>query len=127
VHRSRPKALFGLIATLTLVLAACAGGTAPSEPAAADDGGGDAGETVSLSGQQFSPSSLTIPVGTTVTFTDTSSHTVTEGTDGEAVDDPIVDESGGSEPIEVTFEEAGTFNITCTVHPDMNMTITVEG
>lgn len=123
MHRSRPKALFGLIASLTLVLAACGGGTA-SEPA---DAGGDAGETVSLSGGQFSPSSLTIPVGTTVTFTGTSGHTVTEGTDGEAVDDPIVDESGGSEPIEVTFEEAGTFNITCKVHSNMNMTITVEG
>jgi plastocyanin len=138
VHRSRPKALFGLIASLILVLAACAGETATSEPADGGDagatattepadGGGDAGETVSLSGQQFSPSSLTIPVGTTVTFTDTSGHTVTEGTDGEAADDPFVDESGGSEPIEVVFDEAGTFNITCTVHPSMNMTITVEG
>jgi plastocyanin len=125
VHRSRPKALSGLIATLTLVLAACAGGTATSEPA--DGGGGDAGETVSLSGGQFSPSSLTIPVGTTVTFTDSSGHTVTEGSDGEAVDDPIVDEDGGSEPIEVTFDEAGTFDITCKIHPAMNMTITVEG
>lgn len=125
MHRSRPKALFGLIASLTLVLAACGGGTPPSD--GADDGGGDAGETVSLSGGQFSPSSLTIPVGTTVTFTDTSGHTVTEGSDGEAVDDPIVDDSGGSEPIEVTFDEAGTFNITCKVHSVMNMTITVEG
>jgi plastocyanin len=128
VHRSRPKALFGLIAALTLVLAACAGGTATSEPAdGGGDAGGDAGETVSLSGGQFSPSSLTIPVGTTVTFTDSSGHTVTEGSDGEAVDDPIVDEDGGSEPIEVTFDEAGTFNITCKIHPAMNMTITVEG
>jgi plastocyanin len=124
VQRSRPKALFGLIATLTLVLAACAGGTATSAPA---ESGGDAGETVSLSGGQFSPSSLTIPLGTTVTFTDTSGHTVTEGSDGEAVDDPIVDEDGGSEPIEVTFDEAGTFDITCKIHPAMNMTITVEG
>jgi len=124
VHRSRPKALFGLIASLTLALAACGGGSATSDAA---DGGGGSGETVSLSGQQFSPSSLTIPVGTTVTFTNTSTHTVTEGTDGEPVADPIIDESGGSEPIEFTFDEAGTFNITCTVHPDMNMTITVEG
>ncbi len=27
----------------------------------------------------------------------------------------------------VTFDEAGTFNITCKIHPTMNMTITVEG
>lgn len=117
-----------LIAVLLLILAACGGGTtSPSAPA--DDGGGgggDTGETVSLAGSRFSPTQLTIPVGTTVTFTDTSSHTVVEGTDGEPVADPIVDESGG-EDIVVAFEEAGTFNITCTVHPTMNMTITVEG
>ncbi len=124
MHRSRPWALFGLIATLTVVLAACGGGTAGSD--AADDGG-DTGATVSLAGGRFSPASLTIPVGTTVTFTDSSGHTVTEGVDGEAVDDPIVDESGGSEPIVVSFDEAGTYNFTCKIHPSMNMTVTVEG
>ena len=25
------------------------------------------------------------------------------------------------------FGEAGTFNITCEIHPDMQMTVTVEG
>ena len=50
-----------------------------------------------MAGTTFSPSTLTIPAGTTVTFTDTSGHTVTEGTDGTAVDDPIVDEEGGSD------------------------------
>lgn len=127
MHRSRPMALGGLLAAIVLMLAACGGGTASSAPAGDGGGGGDSGETVSLSGGQFSPSTLTIPVGTTVTFTDSSGHTVTEGTDGEAVDDPIVDEDGGSEPIEVTFDEAGTFDITCKIHPAMNMTITVEG
>ncbi len=127
MHRSRPTTLASLLAGLILILAACGGGSASSAPAGGgDDGGGDTGETVSLSGGQFSPSSLTIPVGTTVTFTDTASHTVTEGTDGTAVEDPIVDEQGG-EDIVVTFEEAGTFNITCKIHPAMNMTITVEG
>lgn len=124
--RSRPMALGGLLAALVLVLAACGGG-APSSAAGDDDGGGETGETVSLSGGRFSPSALSIPAGTTVTFTDTTGHTVTEGSDGEAVDDPIVDEEGGADPIEVTFDEAGTFNITCRIHPGMNMTVTVEG
>ena len=81
---------------------------------------------MSLAGGQFSPSTLTISAGDTVTFTDTTGHTVTEGQDGTPVDDPIVDESGGSD-IEVTFDEPGTYNITCKIHPAMNMTITVEG
>jgi plastocyanin len=127
VHRSRPLAILVLV----LLLAACSNSAASSAPAAgggaaSDDGSGGGGETVSLAGFAFSPSELTIPAGTTVTFTDTAHHTVTEGTDGEAVDDPIVDEDGGSD-IEVTFDEPGTYNITCKIHPDMNMTITVEG
>jgi plastocyanin len=127
VHRSRPLAILVLV----LLLAACSNSAASSAPAAgggaaSDDGSGGGGETVSLAGFAFSPSELTIPAGTTVTFTDTANHTVTEGTDGEAVDDPIVDEDGGSD-IEVTFDEPGTYNITCQIHPDMNMTITVEG
>jgi len=126
VHRSRPATLAALLIALTLTLAACGGGAASSAPADDGGGGGDAGEAVSLSGGAFSPSTLTIPAGTTVTFTDTTGHTVTEGSDGQAVDDPIVDESGGADVV-VTFDEAGTFDITCKIHPNMNMTITVEG
>ena len=133
MHRSRPATLATLLVALMLTLAACGGGAASSAPA--DDGGGaaasapaddGAGETVSLSGGAFAPATLTIAAGTTVTFTDTTGHTVTEGSDGQAVDDPIVDESGGADVV-VTFDEAGTFNITCKIHPNMNMAITVEG
>jgi len=130
MHRSRPVTLAVWLAALSLLLAACASSTPSADtgttPSATTADGGGGGETVSLSGNVFSPSSLTIASGTTVTFTDTATHTVTEGTDGEAVDDPIVDESGGAD-IEVIFDEPGTYNITCKVHPEMNMTITVEG
>lgn len=120
--------MLALVATLMLVLAACSGGTSATATPAADGGdGGDTGDTVSLSGGQFSPATLTIPVGTTVTFTDGAGHTVTHGSDGEAVDDPIVDEEWNGEPMVVSFDEAGTFDITCKIHPGMNMTITVEG
>jgi plastocyanin len=128
MRRSQFMTLPALLAILTLVLAAC-GGTTESTPAAADgdgDGGAATGETVSMSGNQFSPGTLTVAAGTTVTFTDTATHTVTEGTDGVAVDDPIVDQQGGAD-IEVTFDEPGTYDITCKIHPQMNMTITVEG
>lgn len=127
MHRSRTGGLLGTLLVGAFLLTACGGGAA-SQPADGgdDDGGATAGETVSLSGQAFSPSTLTIAAGTTVTFTDTSGHTVTEGENGTPVDDPIVDESGGAD-IDVTFDEPGTYNITCKIHPNMNMTITVEG
>jgi len=126
VHRFRFLPMLGILAMLILVLAACSSATESSDAGGGDDGGGDTGETVSMANTTFTPSTLTIPAGTTVTFTDTSGHTVTEGTDGTAVDDPIVDEEGGSD-VSVTFDEAGTYNITCKIHPSMNMTITVEG
>ncbi len=125
MQRPRRTTLATLLVTMTILLAACGGGT-ESTPTAEGGGDGATGETVSLAGGQFSPTTLTIAAGTTVTFTDTANHTVTEGTDGVAVDDPIVDEQGGAD-IPVTFDEPGTYNITCTIHPVMNMTITVEG
>ena len=127
MRRTRTMTFASALFALTLVLAACSSDSGSSS-APTDDGGGGTGggETVSMANTQFTPSTLTIQAGDTVTFTDTSGHTVTEGTDGVAVDDPIVDEDGGSD-VPVTFDEPGTYNITCKIHPSMNMTITVEG
>ena len=124
--RSRMATLPALLAIFALILAACGSSSGSSAADGGGDGGGSAGETVSMADTTFTPSTLTVPAGTTVTFTDTAGHTVTEGTDGVAVDDPIVDEDGGSD-VPVTFDEPGTYNITCKIHPSMNMTITVEG
>jgi plastocyanin len=149
MHRSRTTGVLGTLLAATLVLAACGGGTTATESAAPETAAGDpspttaeasaspsaAGEgegdgevvdTVSLAGGQFAPRSISIPAGTTVTFTDTGGHTVTEGSNGTAVDDPIVDETGGDD-IEVAFDEPGTYSITCRIHPNMNMTVTVQG
>ncbi len=148
MHRSRPTGVLGAMLTALLILAACGGGTtatasATPEAAEADpsptsaeataspsegesEGDGEVVDTVSLAGGQFTPRSISIPAGTTVTFTDTGGHTVTEGSNGTAVEDPIVDETGGAD-IEATFEDAGTYSITCRIHPGMNMTVTVQG
>jgi len=122
MRRTRTTIFASALFALTLALAACSSDAGASSPPA----GGGGTETVSMANTTFTPSSLTIQAGTTVTFIDTSGHTVTQGTDGVADDNPIVDEQGG-EDIEVTFDEPGTYNITCKVHPEMNMTITVEG
>ncbi len=134
-------------AMLALALAACT--AAPSETA--DAGGAtEAAETsspeesvapeseepatdetrVRIDGSAFDPEELTVPVGTEVVFVNADSleHTVTEGTDGQAVDDPIVDEEiAQNGTVSVTFDEAGTYDITCEIHPSMQLTVTVEG
>ena len=158
MNRSRsPLPPVALIASLTLVLAACAGGGAASQAssaapavssapstaasiaaqpsAAASEGttasGGAAEQmTVRLENFAFNPSELTIPAGTRVTFTnaDSAAHTVTEGVDGTAAPNArFDDELQGNQSTMITFDEPGEYQITCRFHPSMNMTVTVEG
>jgi plastocyanin len=128
-----------LAAVLALPLAACGTGDAsdaPSDEPAASDGAipsedaGATGPTVNLSNFAFSSEEVTVSVGQPITFrnADSAEHTVTEGVDGAAADDPVVNErlDAGAE-IEVSFDEAGTYQITCLLHPTMNMTVVVEG
>jgi len=72
---------------------------------------------------------LTIPVGTTVTWTnqDPIDHTATEYLDGFSKPDALFDlelqpEASGS----YTFDEAGTYEVGCVPHPHMQMLVIVE-
>ncbi|MEO9308866.1 MAG: plastocyanin/azurin family copper-binding protein [Nitrososphaera sp.] len=76
----------------------------------------------------FMPSLISVPVGTTVTWTnnDTAAHTVTSGT--AATPDGIFD-SGlfmAGKSFSHTFESPGQYPYYCLVHPWMAGTVTVE-
>lgn len=110
--------------------AASASPTESSSPEASASHAAGEGASVDMELSRFDPEQLTSPVGTKVTFANVApfEHTVTEGTGGQAVEDPIIDEevgAGGS--IDFTFDEAGVYDITCRIHPTMQLTITVEG
>ena len=78
----------------------------------------------------FDTEELTITAGTEVTFlnADPAPHTVTEGVDGEAADGAMIDdELAANQSTSFTFDEPGTYELTCRFHPNMNMTVTVEG
>src|SRR4051794_30997151 len=82
----------------------------------------DAGSTVQVVDFAFEPGTLTVPAGTTVTWTNAGSrpHTVT-------ADDGSFD-SGRLDPGEQfsqTFDQAGTFTYHCGFHPDMQGSIVV--
>ena len=147
MHRYR---LVPLPALLALVLAACGAGDAttsqappasaaasePGTPSAAASQSAAASEAasedvrVTLEGFAFDQTELTVSAGTKVSFlnADPAAHTVTEGTDGEAAESPIIDdELAANQSTSFTFDEPGTYEITCLLHPSMNMTITVEG
>jgi plastocyanin len=100
------------LAAAAIGLAAC-GGSDP-EPAA------EAGSSVTVADNSFSPASLKVAVGDTVTFENEGqiAHTVT----GDGFD------SGSMAPGDTftfTASEAGTFSYVCTFHPGMQGTIEV--
>src|SRR5918992_2593004 len=84
-------------------------------------GGGGAGTEVSEEGIAFEPAEVSVGVGDTVTWTNNDSvdHDVTADTFSSG-------EPGGMAPgdtFEHTFEEAGTFDYVCSVHPGMEGTV----
>ena len=88
-----------------------------------------AGSTdVAIEGYLFGPKALTVPVGSTVTWTqsDATKHTVTGG---DAASKGLLDSENLAEgdTYEVSFDEVGAFAYFCVFHPNMQGTITVEG
>jgi plastocyanin len=71
----------------------------------------------------FAPQTIEVPVGTTVTWTnnDTTQHTVTSA----GVWDSDIMEPGAT--FSYTFDEAGTFDYICSLHPNMTGQIVVTG
>jgi plastocyanin len=83
---------------------------------------------VEILNSDFGPD-LTVAVGTTVMLMngDGFAHTATQGSDGVKAPDALFDlqlAAGASDSY--TFTEAGTYEVTCTIHPNMNMAITVQ-
>src|SRR5258707_76348 len=118
----------GLALFLALGVVACGGSSGSA-------GGG--GSTISLGASSFSGNtSVTIKAGEAVTFDDSSggTHMLVTGTNGQftaATGAPSELSSATGLPLQagdtktVTFATAGTYQITCTIHPSMQATITV--
>jgi plastocyanin len=133
MNRSRPR--HALLAPLVaLSLAACGG-----DDYGGDDGGGDdAPNTVTVGpggGTSFSPATLTVPVGTTVTFRFASGgHNVVSGDDCTAdgafcspgdTSCASAPTSGSGATYTHTFTAAGTFPYFCAPHCVQGMTGTI--
>ncbi|GHO45094.1 cupredoxin domain-containing protein [Ktedonospora formicarum] len=136
-----PKAwLFLFVASLLFVLAACGGAeattntptpttaatattaptTVPTTEATTVPSGGD---SVSIAQFAFAPESLTVKVGTKVTWTNNDSATHTVTSDQGAFDSGAL--APGSK-FSFTFSKAGTYTYHCSIHPSMTATIVVQ-
>ena len=104
-----------LLVIATLVTLGCSGDDSPSQPT------NGSGNTVTVGNNVFTPSSLSVPAGTTVTWQWNSSGVVHNVT----FDDQVTssDRSTGSFPR--TFSAAGTYPYHCTIHVAEGMTGTI--
>ena len=119
-HFQRKVPLFGLGGALALLLVL--GGLAYWNKTAAV--AGEARE-VKIDNYSFSPGTLTVPVGTTVSWTnrDETVHTVVAQDAGHTF------KSGGldtDDKFSFTFDKPGTYVYICTVHPYMTGKVVVQ-
>jgi plastocyanin len=117
----RHARLAAMTIAVALAIAACSGSAAPAAQSAAAPAAG--GSAVSIANFAFAPASMTVSVGTTVTWTNTDStnHTVTAD-DGSFKSDKL----GTGTTFSQTFTKAGTFAYHCSIHSSMTGTITVH-
>ena len=109
--------------------AATATPTATAEPTATTAPPESSSETVTSNIANFSLQDLTVSVGAAIEWSnkDGPPHTVTSG---DSPDPSGVWDSGSlstDDTFKFTFAEAGTFNYFCTIHPNMQATVTVTG
>ena len=92
---------------------------APAEPESAPAAGG--ANTVTIANFAFSPATLTVPVGTTVTWTnqDGSNHFV-------KFTDAASDRLKKGSTYTRTFTAAGSYAYECSIHPSMTGTVVVQ-
>lgn len=111
--------LFSIVSLLALVLTACS--TAAPSPSIASSSSGNS-VSVDMKNFTFSPQSLTVKVGTTVTWTnmDSAGHDV-KAADGSWGSDTL----NNGQSYSHLFDKAGTYPYVCTFHPKMVGTITV--
>lgn len=118
----RPAAVLVAVA---LFAAGCAPAATPTPKPAATPGAPAAGEIqVSIQGFAFSPQTLTVAPGTTVTWTnkDGAAHTATSQNKG-GFDSGSLSQG---KAFSYKFSQAGDYTYACTFHPNMTGTVAVK-
>ena len=107
-----------LSATLAVFMAAVGFLSQPGPIAAHQDAAFD----VSVVDFAFDPGTISVPVGATVTWTNTGSRPHTVTADDGSFDTGSIDPGASTT---LTLDTAGTFAFHCNFHPNMMGTITV--
>jgi len=119
---SRLRLAAGLVAAAVLI-AACGGGSSPAASQASASQAPAGTSAVTIESFAFSPQTITVPVGTAVTWTnkDSAPHTATFS-DGGASSGRLAQ----GDTFTRTFDKPGTFTYACSIHPSMTGTVVLE-
>ena len=126
-----------VISGVLIVAAACGSNYSSSSPSptpsptpSATPSPGGASSPVSiptgastLGRSAFMPDALTVPAGTTVTWTNTDSVAHTSTSDAKGWDSGIV---GPGQQFSVSLQTPGTYSYHCAIHPGMIGTVVVQ-
>ncbi len=118
----RIKLIFGSAAILAMALALTTG-TRPSSAMSSDDKPASSA-TVKIDNFSFGPATITIPAGSTVTWTnnDDVPHVVSSD-DNKMFKSKALDTD---DHFSFTFTKPGTYNYYCAIHPKMTAKIVVQ-
>ena len=117
-----PSTLGYAVWSLTMVLLSL---FALATPPASRDDAVPASAEVKIDNFSFGPETLTVPAGTTVTWTnrDDIPHTVTSSDDPRVFKSKVLDTD---EKFSFTFTKAGTYPYFCSIHPKMTAKVIVQ-
>ena len=118
----RAFSLLLLLALMSLSLVGCSYLLGGGSSGGGNGGGPIQTSTVDMVNTSYQPSEIEVEVGTTVTWTneDSFAHTVTSQDAGFDSGD-----IGAGEEFSHTFDQTGTFDYECTIHPSMQGTVEV--
>lgn len=97
----------------------------PALPTRAPSANSPANVTANISNYTYLPTEMTVPVSTTVTWTnhDDDSHTVTSADANKLFDSGEISKD---KTFQFTFTQPGTYNYRCTIHDGMNGVVVVK-
>jgi plastocyanin len=115
----RPRFTFAIV--LAVLLATVAMGAKKSTDKS-DKAADEKGDQVSIKDMKFSPATLTVKPGTTVTWTNKDDHDHTVVASDESFKSGNL---GHGETFEHKFDKKGKFKYACSYHPRMKGTVVV--
>ena len=115
--------IFGPGAFIVALLATLAVLTNVTKPARASAPPPAAGAEIEINNFAFTPATITIPVGTKVTWTNKDEITHNVVSADKTIRSQALDTD---DKFTFTFTQAGTFSYVCSIHPRMKGTVVVQ-